>query len=108
MGVADLARGRVTLECTKPVEASRVEVTVTGRERVVLQKTGNIAETDLAPFMHVQGTSHREHQEHIKVPTLLRGEIDYFLLVQTPCSVLSSCCLCLLSMKACAFNSYTH
>lgn len=63
----DVLTGRVTLECAKPVEGSRVVVTVMGRERVVLQKTSNIAETDLAPFMHVQGTSHREHQEYLKV-----------------------------------------
>jgi len=43
-----------------------VEVTVRGRERVTLQKTHTIPESELAPFHHLQGKSHKEHHAHLK------------------------------------------
>ena len=43
-----------------------MEVTVRGRERVTLQKTHTIPESELAPFHHLQGKSHKEHHAHLK------------------------------------------
>ena len=37
-----------------------------GRERVTLQKTHTIPESELAPFHHLQGKSHKEHHAHLK------------------------------------------
>ena len=41
-------------------------MTVRGRERVTLQKTHTIPESELAPFHHLQGKSHKEHHAHLK------------------------------------------
>ena len=49
-----------------PRSPQRVEVTVRGRERVTLQKTHTIPESELAPFHHLQGKSHKEHHAHLK------------------------------------------
>ena len=43
-----------------------MEVTVRGRERVTLQKTRTIPESELAPFHHLQGKSHKEHHAYLK------------------------------------------
>jgi hypothetical protein len=42
-----------------------VELTVQGRERVTLQKTHTLPESELAPFHHTQGVSHKEHHEYL-------------------------------------------
>ena len=38
-----------------------------GRERVTLQKTVGIPESELAPFHHLQGKSHKEHHAYLKL-----------------------------------------
>ena len=43
-----------------------MEVTIQGRERVTLQRTLTIPSSELAPFHHVQGTSHRDHHAFLK------------------------------------------
>ena len=47
--------------------SQRVEVSVQGRERVTLQKTVGIPESELAPFHHLQGKSHKEHHAYLKL-----------------------------------------
>ena len=58
---ADLSSPRISFS----PQAARVELTVQGRERVTLQKTHTLPESELAPFHHVQGVSHKEHHEYL-------------------------------------------